>query len=141
MKRSRSDLQTYASNQNIQFQIKGAVELTIIIVQNLSDQEAAWRATRAPHVVDSINAWLTRVNISGFDSKTYATKLNKTNAPVIGLAISGGGSTSGMGGLGIWQAFDGRYAPASKAGTGGLAQSLTYLTGLSGGGAITVSTL
>lgn len=88
-----------------------------------------------------MKTWLNRVNISGFDTQTYNDKLNTTNVPTIGLAISGGGSTSGIGGLGIWQAFDEGYKPAVEAGTGGIAQSLTYLTGLSGGGAITVSTL
>lgn len=91
--------------------------------------------------MDAINSWLERVNISGFDTQAYSEALNETNAPVIGLAISGGGTTSGIGGLGIWQAFDERHEPALEAGTGGLAQSLTYLTGLSGGGFLTVSTL
>lgn len=71
----------------------------------------------------------------------YTSKLTVNNAPVIGLAVSGGGSQSGLGGLGLWQAFDERYAPAVAAGTGGLQQCLTYLTGLSGGGLLTVSSL
>lgn len=91
--------------------------------------------------MDSVKDYLTRVNIPGFNTTEYFEKLNDTNVPIIGLSISGGGSTSGLGGLGIWQAFDERYEPARQAGTGGIAQSLTYLTGLSGGGYLTVSTL
>ncbi|KAF3763282.1 FabD/lysophospholipase-like protein [Cryphonectria parasitica EP155] len=108
---------------------------------NLSSEEETWRETRLTEVISSMKSYLTTANISGFDTESYLSKLNTTNAPILGLAISGGGSTSGMGGLGIWQAFDERYEPAVKAGTGGITQCLTYLTGLSGGGCIAVSTL
>jgi lysophospholipase len=84
---------------------------------------------------------LTQVSIADFDEDTFLSRLDATNTPVIGLAISGGGTQSGIGGLGIWQAFDARHLPAVKAKTGGLSQCLTYITGLSGGGAVTVSTL
>ena len=57
------------------------------------------------------------------------------------MTISGGGTQSGIGGLGVWQAFDARYARAVSAGTGGLTQVLSYMTGLSGGGAATVAIL
>ena len=67
--------------------------------------------------------------------------LNDTFVPTVGLSISGGGSQSGIGGLGIWKAFDGRVDESVRAGTGGLTQVLMYLTGLSGGGAITVGTM
>lgn len=68
----------------------------------------------------------------------YIRQLNSSSHPVVGLSISGGGTQSGLGGLGVWQAFDARYQPAVEARTGGLTQILTYLTGLSGGGAVTV---
>lgn len=92
-------------------------------------------------MVQSLEAYLSTANISDFNQTAYLSKINATNAPIVGLAVSGGGTQSGIGGLGIWQAFDGRYAPAIAAGTGGIAQCLSYLTGLSGGGAVTVSTL
>lgn len=57
------------------------------------------------------------------------------------MSISGGGTQSGIGGLGIWQAYDSRYPSAVAARTGGLTQLLSYITGLSGGGAVTVSLL
>ena len=110
-------------------------------VTALSPEEQAWRTKRAPNVLGALKSYLPRANISGFDVDGYLTKLSNQSAPVIALAVSGGGSVSGLGGLGIWQAMDERYPPAVKAGTGGLGQCLTYLTGLSGGGYLTVSSI
>jgi lysophospholipase len=80
-------------------------------------------------------------NISGFDIENFTSDLNETSIPKIGLAISGGGTQSGVGGLGIWEAFDARSSAAQGSRTGGIVQLLMYLTGLSGGGAVTVSTI
>jgi lysophospholipase len=104
----------------------------------LSSRELQWREERLANVVKSIPPYLKNANIPGFNLKAYLKKINASTAPVAGLAISGGGSQSGMGGLGLWQAFDSRYPPAVKAGTGGLAQCLSYVAGLSGGGLNTV---
>lgn len=73
--------------------------------------------------------------------KAFTSQLNASNAPVAGLAISGGGTQSSLGGLGIWQAFDSREPNSVAARIGGLAQTLTYITGLSGGGLGTVAPL
>ena len=104
----------------------------------LSNEEQAWRDLRLAQVASSLKSYLPTANIPDFDVDAYLGKIDSTNAPVAGLAISGGGSQSGMGGLGIWQAFDDRYEPAVKAGTGGLTQCLSYFAGLSGGGLTTV---
>lgn len=104
----------------------------------LSTQEKQWRKLRFEHVASSLSPYLKTANISGFNITEYTSKINASTVPIAGLAIAGGGSQSGMGGLGLWQAFDNRYAPAVKAGTGGLAQCLSYLSGLSGGGIYTV---
>lgn len=56
------------------------------------------------------------------------------------MAISGGGYVATLTGLGAYQAMDARYPPALCAKTGGVAQCLTYLTGLSGG-SVAVTTL
>lgn len=88
-----------------------------------------------------MKTYLPRANITGFDVDKYIDKLNNESLPIIGMATSGGGTQSGMGGLGLWQAFDERYPPAVAAGTGGLAQCMTYFTGLSGGGLLTVAAL
>ncbi|OAP62721.1 hypothetical protein AYL99_01948 [Fonsecaea erecta] len=104
----------------------------------LSPREQQWRQQRLGNVVKALSSYLTNANISNFQVKQYLSKINASTAPVVGMAISGGGSQSGMGGLGLFQAFDNRYPPAVKAGTGGLVQCLSYLTGLSGGGFTTV---
>lgn len=104
----------------------------------LSSEEEAWRMLRLAEVASSLKSYLPIANIPDFDVDSYLGNIDATNAPVAGMAISGGGSQSGMGGLGLWQAFDDRYEPSVKAGTGGLVRCLTYLSGLSGGGLTTV---
>ena len=105
----------------------------------LSDQETAWREARSEQVISRLGAYLRTANITDFDIGNFTSQLNSTNVPITGLSISGGGTQSGLGGLGIWQAYDARYPAAVSAGTGGLTQILYYITGLSGGGAVTVS--
>ena len=99
----------------------------------LSFQEEEWRKRRLDQVADLVGSYLTNAKIPNFNVSAYLDTINASNVPVVGMAISGGGSQSGMNGLGIWQAFDDRYEPAVQAGTGGLVQCLSYLTGLSGG--------
>jgi len=91
--------------------------------------------------MNAVKAYLQVANITGLDVQDFTSRLNASNAPVAGLSVSGGGTLSGLGGLGIWQAFDARYPSAIAAGTGGLTQILSYITGLSGGGAVTVSAM
>lgn len=106
--------------------------------EGLSAAEQSWRELRFAEVLKSLPQYLSSANIPDFNVSAFVSSLNSSHVPISGLAISGGGSTSGMGGLGIWQAFDSRYGPAVEAGTGGLAQCLSYFTGLSGGGLNTV---
>jgi lysophospholipase len=113
-------------------------DLSIRPACGLSDQERAWRSRRLPEVVKSLKTYLHNANIPGFDTAEYLAKIDPSNVPIAGLAISGGGSQSGMTGLGIYQAFDDRYEAAVKAGSGGLVQCLSYFSGLSGGGLTTV---
>jgi lysophospholipase len=108
---------------------------------NLSTEERTWRERRLEKVHASLEDYLTNANIPEFNVSDFVRKLPTKDAPVVGLAISGGGTQSGVGGLGVWQALDNRYEPAVKAGTGGVVQLLSYLTGLSGGGFVTVSSL
>lgn len=116
-------------------------DLKVIDAKNLSTEEKDWRSSRLEKVYDALGTYLNNAKIPDFDVSNFTKKLKAEDAPVVGLAISGGGTQSGVGGLGIWQAFDSRYGPAVKAGTGGLTQLLSYLTGLSGGGALTVAAL
>lgn len=88
-----------------------------------------------------MKSYLETADIEDLDVNSLMNKIKDDELPVVGLSISGGGTQSGLGGLGVWQAYDARYPPAKAAGTGGLTQILTYVTGLSGGGAMTVSLL
>lgn len=56
-----------------------------------------------------------------------------STGPNVGIAASGGGFRAALVGAGVFDAFDGRNATAVSAGTGGILQTASYMTGLSGG--------
>ncbi|TXC05679.1 hypothetical protein FocTR4_00010760 [Fusarium oxysporum f. sp. cubense] len=107
----------------------------------LSDEESSWREQRAKQIIPNLEDYLKLANITNFNVSNYINKLKSDDVPIVGLSVSGGGTQSGLGGLGVWQAFDARSAIARAARTGGLTQLFSYITGLSGGGAVTVSLL
>lgn len=79
---------------------------------------------------------LSRANISGLDTGRYIDNLTNagTGLPRVAIAISGGGYRALMNGAGALAAFDNRSTNATDTGhLGGLLQSATYLSGLSGG--------
>jgi len=54
--------------------------------------------------------------------------------PTLGIAVSGGGYRALMNGAGVLSAFDERSSGSTdESGVGGVLQSATYLSGLSGG--------
>lgn len=72
-----------------------------------------------------------------FDAVSYLTNhaSNISNIPNIGIAVSGGGYRALTNGAGAIKAFDSRTEGSTRKGQlGGLLQSATYLSGLSGGG-------
>ena len=80
---------------------------------------------------------LQRINIPGFDGPGYITNnaKNQSALPNVGIGVSGGGYRALLNGAGAIAAFDSREKNATTAGhLGGLLQSATYLSGLSGGG-------
>ncbi|KAE9397529.1 FabD/lysophospholipase-like protein [Gymnopus androsaceus JB14] len=104
--------------------------------EGLSDYEREWRAKRTPAVVDSLQSYLKNVNIADFDIDVYINALgaHESAVPVIGFTLSGGGTRAEMSAFGMIRAFDNRTADSVNAGTGGLLQAATYVSGLSGGG-------
>jgi lysophospholipase len=106
----------------------------------LSQNETDWLILRRSNAIDALETWLPRalaiVQNNTFDLTEYICTLrsNSSFVPVTGLAFSGGGARAALSGYGAWQALDERYPPSRKAGTGGIAQALTYLSALSGGG-------
>ena len=77
------------------------------------------------------------INMGSFDAVSYINThaSNITNIPNIGIAVSGGGYRALTNGAGAIKAFDSRTEHSTQTGhLGGLLQSATYLSGLSGGG-------
>ena len=80
---------------------------------------------------------LQRVGIKDFDAKQYfdAHKDNYSALPNIAIAFSGGGYRAMLNGAGVLAAFDSRTLNSTNSGhIGGLLQSSTYISALSGGG-------
>jgi len=77
-----------------------------------------------------------RLNITGLNTTQYLQQFanNLTGLPNIGIAASGGGYRALMNGAGMLAAFDSRTTGATAKGQiGGVLQSATYISGLSGG--------
>lgn len=108
----------------------------------LSPNETAWLSKRRAGIINALTAYLPLVNLTGFNTTQYIQNItaNASYVPTTAMAISGGGYVATLTGLGAYQAMDARYPPAISAKTGGLAQCLTYLSGLSGG-SVAVNTL
>lgn len=77
------------------------------------------------------------VNISDFDAVSYINDVandNATNLPNVAIAVSGGGYRAMLTGGGALKAFDSRTPNSTTSGQiGGLLQTATYVSGLSGG--------
>lgn len=76
------------------------------------------------------------VNVGDFDAVSYIERFsgNASALPNIGIALSGGGYRALMNGAGAIKAFDSRTNNSTASGQlGGLLQSATYVSGLSGG--------
>ncbi|KAF3923369.1 Lysophospholipase [Orbilia brochopaga] len=103
----------------------------------LSPAEQSWLQNRRKNIIQPLRDFLTRADISGFDAGKYidANSKDASKIPVIGIGMSGGGYRALMNGGGVLAAFDSRTENStSKGHLGGLLQSATYLSGLSGGG-------
>lgn len=106
----------------------------------LNPKEAEWVHNRKTVVTNALEDYLYRVNLTDFDVLRYIEAVrnsrfsgNPDAVPMLGIAISGGGFVSGYSGTGILRAMDGRLRDANEQKVGGLLQSITYLSGLSGG--------
>ena len=103
----------------------------------LSDVEKKWLRKRRSKTVQPMKDFLGRLNIPGFDAAGYITKNGQgdfKNLPNIGIAFSGGGYRAMTVGAGVYSAFDSRTPGSTAPGhIGGLLQSATYISGLSGG--------
>ncbi|RGP65773.1 lysophospholipase [Fusarium sporotrichioides] len=104
---------------------------------SISSMERDWIPKRRNETISPIRDLLKRIAIPGFNSEEYLkdVETNATALPNIGLAVSGGGYRAMLCGAGALAAWDIRSDGSDKDGNlGGLLQSATYLSGLSGGG-------
>ncbi|KAF4830629.1 Lysophospholipase 1 [Colletotrichum siamense] len=104
--------------------------------QSLSADEKLWTQKRRANTIPALRDLIKRLDIADFDSDGYFDSAkNVSTLPNIGIALSGGGWRALMNGAGAIAAYDQRTPGSTGAGQlGGLLQSATYLTGLSGGG-------
>ncbi|RAL02836.1 uncharacterized protein BO80DRAFT_492094 [Aspergillus ibericus CBS 121593] len=110
---------------------------TIRSASTLSANETAWLDVRRQQTVSAMKDFFGHINMSSFDAVSYINNhaSNITNIPNIGIAVSGGGYRALTNGAGAIKAFDSRTEHSTETGhLGGLLQSATYLSGLSGGG-------
>lgn len=118
--------------------------------QSINPSEAAYVGSRQSLVLPSawksylanVEAQVAANNVSALPG--YVTDIligvnGSSGYPTFGIATSGGGYRAAIVGAGVLNALDGRNASAVEAGTGGLLQAATYLTGLSGGSWLVMS--
>ena len=110
--------------------------------QTLNTDEEAYVTARTSKVLPQAWAeYLSNVqataNVSRITLPAYLTQIlggrNPFHFPRLAITTSGGGYRSAIFAAGVINALDGRNQTSASAGTGGLLQSATYVTGLSGG--------
>ncbi|KZT29198.1 lysophospholipase [Neolentinus lepideus HHB14362 ss-1] len=115
--------------------------------QTLSSAESAYISSRKSEVLPGAwKSYLANVQATSNSLPSYVASIlsgdNGTTAyPTLGIATSGGGHRAAIFGAGVLNALDGRNGTSAKAGTGGLLQSATYISGLSGGSWLLISLL
>jgi lysophospholipase len=105
--------------------------------QSLSPSELAYLDARKSKVLPGAwKSYLANVHKSKVSLPDYVSSIlsgHCRSMPNLGIAVSGGGYRAALFGAGVMNALDGRNSTAASTGTGGLLQSATYLTALSGG--------
>ncbi|KAF5389496.1 hypothetical protein D9757_004325 [Collybiopsis confluens] len=103
--------------------------------QTLNPKEAAYVETRLNTTISQAwDDWLGDSSQLGYNTSSFLG-----NFPKIGIAIPGGGLRAAQYGAAALSGLDARNSSAKSAGTGGLLQVTSYLSGLSGGAWITGS--
>ncbi|KAL4804246.1 lysophospholipase catalytic domain-containing protein [Aspergillus unguis] len=109
----------------------------IRLANGLSPNETSWLKSRREKTQSALKDFFGHVKVGNFDAAGYIDRVssNSSNVPNIGIAVSGGGYRALLNGAGAIKAFDSRTENSTAEGQlGGLLQSATYLSGLSGGG-------
>ena len=96
--------------------------------QSLHAQEVTYIKERESSVISSAwELWLGNGSAIGYNLSALVG-----HYPRVGIAFSGGGLRAAQYGAGVVSALDARDTSAKAAGTGGLFQVSSYMTGLSG---------
>ncbi|KAJ6036154.1 lysophospholipase 1 [Penicillium herquei] len=109
---------------------------TIRAAASISPEEKSWLEKRREKTNSGLKQFFGHVEIDDFDALAYIESHAKDTAdlPTIGFAISGGGLAAALNGAGAFKAFDSRTeGTLDKGQLGGLLQSATYFSALSGG--------
>ncbi|CDK25133.1 unnamed protein product [Kuraishia capsulata CBS 1993] len=103
--------------------------------KSLSDDETKWIAKRQKKTTKSFIKFLEGSNLTDFTEYDSVKDLvHSFKKPVtLAAAFSGGGYRAMLNGAGQLAALDSRTEGADEHGLGGLLESLTYISGLSGG--------
>ncbi|KDQ08025.1 hypothetical protein BOTBODRAFT_192001 [Botryobasidium botryosum FD-172 SS1] len=99
--------------------------------QTLHPRETEYVDARLQDLPAAWNKWID-ADALGYDLKSLGGDQG-VNFPKVGIALSGGGYRAAFVGAGVLSALDSRYNQSTAAGTGGLLQVASYLSGLSGG--------
>lgn len=121
---------------------KDVIHYTRSASQGLNPAEEIWLHERKEVAASALSEYLVRANMKEFDIDKYISGLNSSQfnaVPGIGLAVSGGGYASAIMGSGVIRALDGRENISNAAGTGGLLQAMSFVSGQSGGSWVTMS--
>lgn len=104
--------------------------LVRLVDNRISGSEYTWLNSRTKITNDYLIKFLKHANITGFDIDEFIHE----SSIRIGLAFSGGGYRAMLSGGGQLSALDNRTKGAWQHGLGGILESTTYISGLSGGG-------
>lgn len=136
---SQNSVTDYAPQTNVEcpdFSTESLVRTWMPQNQTLHPREDDYINTRAQNVLPKAwKDWLGDGSRMGYD----LSSLNATQWPKIGIALPGGGLRAAQYAAGALSGLDARNKTAKDAGTGGLLQVASYITGLSGGSWITGS--
>ncbi|KAI5963120.1 uncharacterized protein KGF55_002912 [Candida pseudojiufengensis] len=104
-------------------------QLTRSSTTGLNPDEQSYINSRYQIAKQNLATFLNDANLKDFDVSNF---LNNAN-PTIGLAFSGGGYRAQLCGAGQYAALDSRTNVVNGKGLGGILQSSSYISGLSGG--------
>lgn len=103
------------------------------VANNKSQAEEDWLEGRAKVANKHLEIFLSESNLDDFDASSFLKNTSDGRNIKIGLAFSGGGYRAMFCGAGQLAGLDNRTRGAHEHGLGGLLESSTYLSGLSGG--------